>query len=232
MTVHPEAGRRRASTVATPSGPRHLPGGTGHAPGFTLLELLIALTIGVVVLGLVMTSLAVFLRTGYNGVALAQSNDKANVVFTEIGQQVVGADIVFNPTTEGTNAGTGIAKGFSLRVLSTASGRTTCVQWRVVEPTPPAATEDLEVRSWPNGEPTRASSWSTLVTGLVNATTKPFALPGTTAYGGRLLEVDLVFRAAGTSSSATTEFQSSFDAANAEFFSGTHSQFCTPVPAP
>lgn len=211
---------------------RSLPGGGQPGDdGFTLIELIIAMAIGMVVLGLTLISLTVSIRTGYSGVAMGQANDKANLAFTELRRQVSAADIVFNPATEGTNAGATIPTGFSLRILTDQSGTTTCVQWRLIDT---AATGTLQVRSWPDGEPTQVTAWVPVVAGIVNpATTPPFALATTTAYGNRLLDVDLVVKAANTRASpVTTQIRSSFAAFNAQFFAGTHSAFCSPVPAP
>lgn len=202
--------------------------------GFTLLELLIAMGIGVVVITLVMMSLGLYVQTGDNGVAMGQADSNADLVLAQIQREIVGTNVIFNPATEGTNAGTGIPPGFSLRVLTAAAGQTTCVQWRVLGSGAGPLAGDLQTRSWPNGEPSKVTQWSTIATGVDNAATQPpFVLDTTSGYGHRLLDVDLVIRAAHTPrSDAVTQVRASFSALDAEFFSPTDRQFCTPVPSP
>lgn len=211
---------------------RARPSGSDGTPddGFTLIELLVAAAIGLVILSVVMASLPVFVETGQNGVALGQADNRANTAVSEIEQQVIAGQVIFDPTTEGTHAGahfqTSPGPGYSLRVLSSATTPTACYQWRVI-------THDLQVRSWPNDTPTRVTSWVTLATGIENAgsTQKPFSLATTKAYGNRLLDVDLVLKSSHTTS-ATTRVRTSIAANDAEFFTKTDVQFCTPVPTP
>jgi type II secretory pathway pseudopilin PulG len=209
--------------------------------GFSILEVLIAMVIGMVLLGLVMVSLSTFLQTGYDGVASGQANDNAALTMTLIRRQVVNADVLYNPASEGSNAGPTIPSGFSLRMLTagarttappeTASGTITvptCVQWRLLK------TGKLEDRSWPTGRPTAVRPWRTVMSGLVNArpSTPPFALDMTGAYQHRVLKLTFVLpetvRATGTS----LTLRSSVTALDAQFFAPTASQYCSPVPSP
>lgn len=195
--------------------------------GLTLIELMIAISLGVLVLVLVLGSLTLALRTGDNGLAAGKANDKLSLAMTEIKKQVVSAYVLFNPATEGSKAGSAIPAGFSLRLLSPSTGQPRCDQWRL-------AGTVLEDRSWIDGNATSATPWATVATGVVNpADQPPFALAATTEYGGRLLNVNLVVSASTTlGSNTTTQVQASFTAANAEFFPPSHTQFCTPVPRP
>lgn len=214
-------------------GPGH-PRRVGEA-GFGLLELMIAMTIGIVVIGLVLVSVTSFLQTGYNGVATGQANDKLALALTFLRRQVTAADIIYNPTKT-TAAGvvataTKFRPGFSVRLLTTATGSTTCVQWRLLP------TGHLQERSWPTNAATTAR-WKTMATSLVNATaTAPFVLDPTSAYGGRVLQVDLVIRTTRNAKTTVgpTTIESSFTALDAEFYVPTAPQFCsppTPTPAP
>jgi len=192
--------------------------------GFTLVEMMIAMLIATIVIGLVTLSLPLSLKLGDNTAAMAHANDKADIALATIGHQVVSANIIFNPATEGTKAGTRISPGFSLRLLTDSKGQTVCVQWRLTA-------GSLEVRSWPNGA-SNATEWSTIATKVDNTTTKPpFVLASTSHYGNRLLEVDLYLQSNITKPPASTRVRSSFAASDAEFFSPNDTQFCTPVPA-
>ncbi|MDA8356174.1 MAG: type II secretion system protein [Actinomycetota bacterium] len=191
--------------------------------GFSLVEILVAMGVAAIVLSLVTASLAVTLKESNGTLAVNQENQLANSVLAQLQQQVTAANVVFNPATEGTNAGAGIPAGFSLRLLIVGRSGTTCEQWRVL-------TSHLELRSWPEGQPGQASVWRTVASQVTNpATQPPFALASTSSYDNRVLDVDLDIRTGGSPVPALA-VRTSFAATDAQFFSPTDTQFCTPVP--
>jgi len=193
--------------------------------GFSLVEILVAMGVATIVLALVAASMSVDLKSSNSSVAVNRENQLANIALLQIQHQATAADLIFNPATEGTKAGNGIPKGFSLRILTVTSSGTTCEQWRVV-------TTKLELRSWPNGQASQVSAWRTVITGVANpATRPPFTLDSTPAYDNRILNVDLEVRDGGPSV-PTTRVDTSFSATDAQFFSPTDTQFCTPIPTP
>jgi len=193
--------------------------------GFSLVEILVAMGMAMTVLALVAASLAVDLKSSNNSVSVNRENQLANIALLQIQHQATAANVIFNPATEGTKAGNGIPKGFSLRLLTVTGSGTTCEQWRVV-------TTKLELRSWPDGQASQVSAWRTVITGIANpATQPPFTLDSTPAYGNRILKVDLEVRDGGPSV-PPTRVATSFSATDAQFFSPTDTQFCTPTPTP
>ncbi len=182
--------------------------------GFTLLELLVALGIGMVVLALAMVTVITFLQTGYNGVAMGQANDNAALALTALRRQVVNADIVYAPSTT----------GFSLRLL-TALPHTTfaCVQWKL------STTGTLYDLSWPNGQSQPSGNGTPIATGIVNPrpSTPPFTLDiSSTSYGHRVLKVDFVLPETTKSTGAALSLQSSVTALDGQFYAPTAPQFC------
>ena len=209
--------------------------------GFSMIELMISLAIGMVVLALVLVSLTTFLQTGYNGVATGQAADNMALVMTVIRRQVINADVLYNPATEGTNAGATIPAGFSLRMLTagartTASPHTTlatatvptCVQWRLLK------TGSLQDRSWPTGRTTAARPWHTAATGIVNTRpgTPPFVLDTTGAYQHRVVKLSFSLPETTKSSGTALVVKSSVTALDAQFFNPTAGQYCGSVPSP
>lgn len=209
--------------------------------GLSILEVAIAMTIATVLLGLVMVSLSTFLQTGYNGVASGQANDNASLVVTIIRRQVVNADVLYNPANEGTNAGSTIPSGFSLRMLMAGASTTapietslatftvpTCVQWRLL------TTGTLEDRSWPDGISATVRPWRTVMTGLVNPrpSTPPFQIDTTGAYQHRVLKIAFVLPQTQKSTGSSLTVRSSVTALDAQFFAPTASEYCSPVPTP
>lgn len=191
--------------------------------GFTLVELLIAMGLGSLVVGLAFAAFGVFSNAGNTAVAIGKSTSAADTALAQIQSQVESANVLFNPATEGTRAGAGIPAGFSLRILTVVKGATTCEQWRV-------SSGDLQKRTWATGS-TSSVPWATITTGVSNPRTEPpFSLASTTAYGGRMVNVDLVITASSNNRSGATTVDDSFTAFDAEFFSSSDTQFCTPVP--
>jgi prepilin-type N-terminal cleavage/methylation domain-containing protein len=200
--------------------------------GFTLIEVMVAMAIAVGVLGIVLLTTTQLMQSSSDGVALAQSNDKASLALDFLSREVTGANIVYNPTTEGAKAGSSVAAGYSLRIFSVSTGTPRCDQWRLL-----TTTHQLEYRWWPPHAAGTATTWTVLITGVYNSvnpdmTTKPFKLKDTTTYDGRLLSVNLRLLSSSVKSNKTTQITASYDARNAEFFSPTDSEYCTTIPAP
>ena len=186
--------------------------------GFSMLELMIALTIGMVVLGLAMLSLTTFLQTGYDGVATAQANDRAALALTALRHQVVNADIVYAPTTT----------GFSVLLLTAIqkNGAWTtyaCVEWHLA---PSGTLYDL---AWPNGSAKPHGPGVPVATGIVNPSpsTPPFTLDlSSPEFGHRVLKVDFVLPETTKASGTTASMQSSITALDGQFYAPTAPQFC------
>lgn len=186
--------------------------------GFSMLELMISMTIGMIVLGLAMLSLTTFLQTGYDGVATAQANDRAALALSALRHQVVNADIVYAPTTT----------GFSLLLLTALEKKGTwttyaCVEWHL------APTGTLYDLSWPNGTQKPTGQGNAIATGIVNPnpSTPPFTLDlSSPAFGHRVLKVDFVLPQTTRTSGSSESMQSSITALDGQFYAPTAPQFC------
>jgi hypothetical protein len=192
----------------------------------TLVELLVAMPLGLLVLGLVLALVVSTTNTESAGVAVGQANGTVNNAMNTIKQDVINADVIFDPATEGVRAGATIKAGFSLRMLTVIGGQTTCVQWRV-------STKALQNRSWPVGIPPSAVSWVTRFRGVANQQTDPpFTMTKTSPYGDRLVDVNLAITTSTPTRPLASVVQSAFSASNAQFFRASATQFCTPTPSP
>lgn len=196
-----------------------------ESEGFTLIELIVAMGVSMILLVMMASAMAVALRVNTGIVAVNRDNQQANIALGQIQHQVNTANLIFNPATEGTRAGTGTPPGFSVRILAVTSSGTTCDQWRVV-------TSNLETRSWPDGHAALASRWRTVIAGVVNSSTQPpFVLASTPSYGSRVLALDLSVHT-GAPSTPSTKITTSLSSTDAQFFSPLDTQFCTPTPTP
>jgi len=201
--------------------------------GVTLLELGFSMLLMSFLMIAVVTTISTFMSTTNNAIKLGQADDQASLVIDQLQSQIVSANVLYNPATEGTNAGTNpdstaIPAGFSLRIYTQVRGVPACVQWRVFD------TGVVQSRTWTDTTPPAVSPWKQQMVGIVNpSTTPPFALDSTSAYGNRVLDLDLIVQT-GTSKATTVTIASSLTARNAQFFqpAANDTADCTPVPSP
>jgi hypothetical protein len=205
-----------------------------HEAGFTAVELVIAM----VMLGTVMLmgfqAVGTVLGVGNQALGTQQSTTVAALTMTELREEVVSANILFNPANEGSNAGTNpdgssVPAGFSLRIYTQTDGIFTCFEWRLLD------TGALQLRSWSDQWQTNGvvKGWTTLLTGLSNpGNDPPFSLDSGANYGGstssRLLDVDLWVHS--SNQSAPLEFRASIAGRDAEYYPQNTGD-CSPVPS-
>jgi type II secretory pathway pseudopilin PulG len=202
--------------------------------GFTALELVIAMGMLSVVMVMGFEAVGTVLGVGNKALGKSQATTVAGLAMTQLRQEAVSANILFNPATEGTNAGknpdgTAVAPGFSLRIYTQTNGVFTCVQWRLLD------TGALQLRSWSdlwqsNGV---VRNWTKLMTGIVNpVSTPPFALDAGANYGGsvssRLLDVNLIVNA-NNGAGNPVEVKASIAGRDAEYYPQNTGD-CSPVP--
>ncbi len=181
---------------------------------------LLTLVLGVVLAGLVSMQNA---ETRANG--RGQTNDQVQLAVQQIDRQVRSGNVLYPPDQEGTNAGTGIPAGFSMRIYTQANGLEKCVQWRV-------ASGKLQSRSW---TPTwrldnQVSGWQTVAEHIVNTSSKPpFALDSAAAFGGRLINVDVIANV-NSNTGSNVEGQASIAGRNQQY--AFDQSVCADIPTP
>ncbi|MHB8593853.1 MAG: hypothetical protein ACYDB3_05880 [Acidimicrobiales bacterium] len=209
--------------------------------GFSMMELVFAMGVMMVVMFMGLKATGSLLKVEGEAVSKGQSTTQTAAAFNELRQELVSANILFDPANEfdsnnvnyaGTNPdGSRIPPGFSMRVYTQVSGDPMCVQWRLLN------TGDLQTRSWSNLWQTNniVHPWATLASGLDNAqASPPFVLDAGRNYGGsassRLMDIDL-FEVANQARIAPVQMQSSIAARDAEYYPPNTGD-CSPVPAP
>ena len=167
--------------------------------GFTLIEVVLAMAMLVVVLTLSMQAVSTVLGLSTLATSTGYANEQAALAMTELRQEIISADILFNPATEGSDAGTNpdgssIPAGFSMRIYTELNGIPECVQWRLLD------TGALQSRSYSDQWQTDGvvGLWSTLEAGVTNpASNPPFSIDTGANFGGssgsRLVDVTLDF---------------------------------------
>ena len=216
--------------------PPHATGRRGDQGGFTLVETMVASALLLTILAICFA----FMVSMQNAVARSdsrqQSNDQAAVAAHDVDRQIRSGNVLYDPASEGSNAGTNpdstaIPAGFSLRIYTQGNGLERCVQWRLLN------TNVLQRRSWTQSWRVdgQVSGWATVASGIVNPSNQPpFALDSSSGFGGagnsRLVNVDLLANN-NTSKGATAEVQLSVAGRNTEYFP-TNSGLCGDIPTP
>jgi len=211
-------------------------GRRGDQGGFTLVETMVASALLLTILAICFAFMASMQNAVARSDSRQQSNDQAAVAAHDVDRQIRSGNVLYDPASEGSNAGTNpdstaIPAGFSLRIYTQGNGLERCVQWRLLN------TNVLQRRSWTQSWRVdgQVSSWATVASGIVNPSNQPpFALDSSAGFGGagnsRLVNVDLLAND-NTSKGATAEVQLSVSGRNTEYFP-TNSGLCGDIPTP
>jgi len=154
-----------------------------------------------------------------------QSEDQVRLAVEQIDRQVRSGNVLYDPAAEGTNAGSSIAAGFSMRIYTQANGVQRCVQWRV-------SGGKLQSRSWATTWQIdgNVSGWRTVADHIVNTSSNvPFALDPSSNYGQRLINVDVIANVRSDTGS-NVESKSSVTGRNTEF--NYDPAVCQVIPTP
>lgn len=213
---------------------------TGEERGFTMIEVVCAMVVMLVVLVMGLNATGSLLGSEAQAIGKGQATLQATAAINELRQEIVSANILFDPADDvysnganyaGTNAdGTDIAAGWSLRIYTQLNGSPMCVQWRLLD------TGALQTRTWSDQWQTDGivHPWTTLVTDVANGSGEPpFALNYATNYGGtssRLVDISLYLSTGDGSADTPVLLQSSIAGRDAEYYPANTGD-CSPVPS-
>lgn len=217
--------------------------------GFSMIEVTLAMGVMMVVLisGMRAATSAVNVET--QAVSKGQASTQAVIALTELRQEIVSANVIYDPAGEiyhsgsksgqnyaGKNTdGTKIPAGWSLRIYTELNGIDECVQWRLLDATSGGL---LQTRTWDPSWSLDGNGgirpWSTLATNVDNASSVvPFALNYSANYGGtnsRLVNV-VLYGSANDKYVTPITIETSIAARDAEYFPASTND-CYPVPTP
>ena len=203
----------------------------------TLVELLVAMFILGVVL-LVFTTVLASVQTAVNRQdSLNQTLDQARLSVEELDRELRSGNVLYDPALENAPAGTpgrilscsGCLPGYTLRVYTQTNADTRgtyrCVLWKV-------SNQQVMTRWWPPQEPSNASGWRVVATGIVNHDLSPLVVPFTLdsdpLKGGRTLDVLYTVNSDLTHhSNQTVKIQSALTGRNTSY--GYPAQVCQPT---
>jgi len=191
----------------------------------TLIELVITTMLLGIVMAVIFGALVSVQRTFTTADQRGQTNDQVRLAANDIDRMVRSGNVLYDPASE-TAANSGVAAGYSLRIYTQANGNQRCVQWRVIS-------GFLESRAWTttwqlDGDVT---GWRKVADHIVN-TSPPFTLDSNSAFGGRIVNIDLLADrgTAASSNTAPVEVKVSVTGRNTEY--GYDPVVCNSVPTP
>lgn len=199
---------------------RALPARTGEA-GFTLVELMMAMSVFLVFLTIIVSSVISITAASGRAQVVAQSSNGVLVVFQNLDRQIRYADSINFPGA-GATAG---SRYVEFRVpASPPSVIATCVQWRYWP-----ATKSIQSRQWPESS-APSPNWATKVSNVIDtgAATYPFKLTPA-ANGGSATQQLLLAISSGTATfTAGASISSTFVARNTSILSQSNLSTKTP----
>lgn len=138
--------------------------------GWTLTELLVAMSIFTVLLIIVFSFLTTYSQQTRDNLARARAVDQARLGLMQIDRQVRSGNVISDPASESIGS-SGVEPFYSLRVYTQTDGVYQCVQWRVRYSTG-SDFGVLEFRSWkPNWQTVGGvSDWAIVARDVVKPT--------------------------------------------------------------
>ena len=150
--------------------------------GFTLVEMLVAMSIFVVVLVIFLTTFTVVQTAAQREEDKSRNNDQARLAMEELDREIRSGNLLYDPASES-------APGLMLRIYTQSNALTrqsldnpsgyVCRLWRI------DGSQQLQTRYWPRGKPQDASPWQTIADGIVNALvagSQPCSATGSCAF--------------------------------------------------
>lgn len=160
--------------------------------GFTLVELLISMTIFSVLMALIFGLFITILNQGSDNLARTRSVEQARLGISQIDRQVRSGNVILDPALDGITEA-GVPPNYSLRVYTQENGDDKCAQWRVIFDAPSEKFGRLEFREWDAGDPSTSTAWSSVANNVEEpassfvagdvTTYPPFWVDDTTATG-------------------------------------------------
>jgi len=175
---------------------RRANGGDAHDAredkGFTLVELLVSMSIFAILMALIFSLFITMLNQGNDNLARTRSVEQARLGISQIDRQVRSGNVILDPARDGIPEA-GVPHNYSLRVYTQENGDDKCAQWRVIFDPPSNQFGRLEFREWDAGDPSTSTAWSSVANNVEKpsgdfaagdvTTYPPFWVDDTTATG-------------------------------------------------
>jgi prepilin-type N-terminal cleavage/methylation domain-containing protein len=164
--------------------------------GMTLVELLVSMSILSIVLLVFVAVLASVQRGVVAQDTLSQTLDQTRLALQQLDREMRSGNVLYDPALENAPAASGgipscsgCLPGYTLRVYTQTNADTRgtykCVLWKI------DTAQRLLTQQWPPSDPSNASGWRIVATGIVNGSINepPFTLDPDPLKGGRTLNI-------------------------------------------
>ncbi|MHB8440072.1 MAG: PulJ/GspJ family protein [Acidimicrobiales bacterium] len=196
--------------------------------GFTIVEVIAAMGVMSIVMLMGLSATGNLLNVSTDAIGKGQATTQVVAALTELRQEIISANIVFDPATENLSGTDGA--GFALRIYTQLNGKPMCVEWRL------QTDGELQTRTWSDQWKTDGlvHPWTTMAWNVQNPPSAvPFTLNYNTNYGGadsRLVDIDLYLATTHAASSPTVLVQSAIAGRDAEYYPANTND-CSPEPS-
>ena len=197
-------------------------GAAQHDEGFTMVELMIALGVFAIFLGVALSSILSLTKASTQTQVTARSSSAELALFSRLDHQIRYADSINYPGVGSTTGDAYIE--FRTPALSTASGIALCTQWRF-DPT----AHKIQTRQWNDTTGTHAGNvWDTLLTNVATdpGADYPFMLIPASADGSSNQELQITVDSGNTAVEGAA-IVSTFVARNSDVVTSTSNSDAT-----
>ncbi len=137
--------------------------------GFTLVELLISMTIFSVLMAIILSLMITMMYQAKDNLGRQRAVEQGRLGLSQIDRQIRSGNLILDPIHDGA-AVSGVDPNYSLRIYTQEGGNNTCVQWRVKFPDPTSEYGQLEYREWDPVDTTTVTPWSRVASNVVAPT--------------------------------------------------------------
>lgn len=153
----------------------------GEDKGFTLVELLVSMSIFAILMALIFSLFITMLNQATDNLARTRSVEQARLGIAQIDRQVRSGNVISDPASNDP-ADSGVPSNYSLRVYTQEGGDDKCAQWRVIFDAPTDKFGRLEFREWKAGDPSTSTEWYSVASNVQRPTNSVFAMDDPTTY--------------------------------------------------
>ena len=136
--------------------------------GFTLVELLVSMTIFSVLMAIILSLMITMMNQAKDNLGRQRAVEQARLGLSQIDRQIRSGNLILDPALDGI-AESGVPANYSLRIYTQEGGEDKCVQWRVIF-SGGSAFGQLEYREWSPTDTSTVTNWGRVASNLVEPT--------------------------------------------------------------
>lgn len=145
----------------------------GEDGGFTLVELLVSMTIFSLLMAVILSLMITMMGQANDTVGRQRAVEQARLGLSQIDRQMRSGNLILDPAQDGEDE-SGVPSNYSVRIFTQEGGVEKCVQWRVIY-YDGSEFGQLEFRSWDPVSTATATGWSRVASNLTMPV-EPFSI--------------------------------------------------------